>query len=83
MATAVTAIDQDRYGEARQPFGAWLVMQRDRGDWIDGIAAVARADPAFPKSGDVEAVRRRMAERGADGDAFEALDDAELDWLSY
>lgn len=78
-----TAPVEDRYGETRLPFGAWLLAQRDRDDWIDGIAKVARADPFFPKTGDVEAVRKRLAEKGADGDAFEALDDAELDWLSY
>lgn len=66
----------------REPFGRWLVTQRDRGDWIDPLADAARRDPAFPKDGDPEAVRKRMRELQADGDAFQALDDAELDWLS-
>lgn len=67
----------------REPFGTWLLAQVDRGDWIDGLAAAARADRGFPKRGDVEQVRERMREHGADGDAFAALDDAELDWRSY
>lgn len=66
----------------REPFGRWLLAQKDRGDWIDPIAAAARRDPAFPKDGDFEAVRKRMEAIGADPDAFEALDDAELHWLS-
>lgn len=74
--------DQERYRAKREPFGKWLLAQKDRGDWIDGLAAAARLDPAFPKDGDPEAVRKRLEQRGADGDAFEALDDAELDWLS-
>lgn len=66
-----------------EPFGAWLLAQVDRGDWIDGLAAAARADRGFPKRGDVGQVRERMRAQGADGDAFAALDDAELDWRSY
>jgi hypothetical protein len=66
-----------------EPFGRWLLAQTDRGDWIDPIAAAARKDPAFPKDGDPDAVRKHMATRGADSDAFEALEDAELDWSSF
>lgn len=73
--------DQDV--ETRPAFGAWLLKQRDRGDWVDGIADAARADRAFPRNGDTEAVRKRLREMGADGDAFAALEDAELDWMSY
>jgi len=36
-----------------------------------------------PKTGGVEDVRKRLAEINAEGDAFEALDDAELDWLAW
>lgn len=67
---------------AREPFGAWLLKQRNRGDWIDDLANAARKDPAFPKRGDVEQVRDRLKVLGADGDTYEALDDAELDYLS-
>ncbi len=28
-------------------------------------------------------LRKRMNEIGADGDAFAAIDDAELDWMAY
>ncbi len=73
----------DGHGEIRPPFGTWLLQQRDRGDWIDGLANAARADRGFPRDGDVGQVRSRLNVLGADGDAFAALDDAELDWLSY
>lgn len=67
---------------SREPFGRWLIAQRDRGDWIDELANAARTDLAFPKDGDPEVVRKRLSERGADGEMYERLDDAELDWLS-
>jgi alkanesulfonate monooxygenase SsuD/methylene tetrahydromethanopterin reductase-like flavin-dependent oxidoreductase (luciferase family) len=71
------------YGQAKEPFGAWLMAQKDRGDWIDPIAAAARADRGFPRNGTPDQVRDRLRDMGADGDAFAALDDAELDWMSY
>lgn len=73
--------DQERYQPKREAFGRWLLAQRGRGDWVDDLADAARADPAFPKDGDPEAVRKRLAEKGADGDMFERVDDAEADWL--
>ncbi|WP_267381088.1 MULTISPECIES: hypothetical protein [unclassified Sphingomonas] len=63
-------------------FGRWLLAQRDRGDWVDGIADAARADRNFPKEGDPEAVRKHLRGQQADGDAFAAVDDAENDWMA-
>lgn len=65
----------------RAPFGQWLLTQKDRGDWVDDLAAAARADRTFPKLGDPEAVRAHLRKQQADGDAFQAIDDAEGDWL--
>lgn len=73
----------DTYGEVRPSFAAWLRAQRDRGDWIDPIAEQARADRTFPKDGTPEDVRAHLRKLQADGDAFAAIDDAELDWVSY
>lgn len=64
-------------------FGRWLIAQRDRGDWVDGLANAARADRAFPKDGDPEVVRAYLRKQQADGDVFAAVDDAEVDWLAY
>ena len=63
-------------------FGAWLLTQRDRGDWVDDIAAAARGDRTFPKNGDPEAVRSHLRKQQADGDAFVAIDEAESDWMA-
>ncbi len=63
-------------------FGRWLLDQRDRGDWVDGLADAARADRTFPKNGDPEAVRSHLRRQQADGDTFQAVEDAENDWQS-
>ncbi|MGO1303316.1 MAG: hypothetical protein ACTMKV_00870 [Sphingomonas parapaucimobilis] len=69
--------------QGREPFGAWLLAQRDRGDWIDPVATAARADRGFPRHGTPDQVRERLRAMGADGDTFAALDDAEIDWMAY
>ena len=74
--------DDNDDDQVKMAFGKWMLMQRDRGDWIDGIADAARADRTFPKSGDPEAVRKHLRGQQADGDAFAAIDDAESEWLS-
>lgn len=63
-----------------ESFGAWLLKQQDRGDLLGQLAAGAGSDRAFPKTGDADAVRRRLVELQADGDMHAALDDAELEW---
>jgi len=65
-----------------EPFAAWLLEQaRLRRDGpIGDLAKMAKADPAFPKKGSAEDVRKRIGLAGADGDAFEALDDAEREY---
>lgn len=70
------------YVTTAKPFGTWLLEQTDRPGWISGLAKAAKSDRLFPRSGDIEAVRKRFQETGADGDAFEALDDAEMDYLA-
>src|SRR3546814_18372314 len=63
---------------SREPFGRWLIAQRDRGDWIDELANAARTDLAFPKDGDPEVVRKRLSERGADGEMSERQEERRL-----
>ncbi|MDB5575595.1 MAG: hypothetical protein JWR80_771 [Bradyrhizobium sp.] len=72
--------EYDRYHAKRETFGRWLLAQKDRGDWIDGLAIAARADRSFPKDGDPEAVRKHLRAQQADGDVFQAVDDAESGW---
>jgi hypothetical protein len=67
----------------REPFGRWLIVQKGRGDWIDALADCARKDPRFPKNGSPDEVRKHLVAMQAEGDMFEAVDDAEMDWLAY
>ena len=64
-------------------FGRWLLTQSKREGLIGQLATNAIADLSFPRDGDPEAVRKRLRENYADGDMFEAVDDAEIDWLAY
>jgi hypothetical protein len=66
----------------REPFGRWLIGQQKRDGWVGDLARSAKADPRFPKEGDVEAVRKWLSTQRASGDDYEALDDTEMDWLS-
>ena len=67
---------------SRPPFGEWLLQQGKRSGWIGDLSAAAARDRGFPRKGGIDEVRKRMVDIGADPDAFEALDDAELDWLA-
>ena len=66
----------------RESFGAWLLTQRERDDWIAELVTAARADRQFPRNGTPDAVRQRLSEMGAEGDMFERVDDAERAWSS-
>lgn len=68
---------------ARPPFATWLLQRKDRGGLIGQLANGAVADRRFPESGDAEAVRKHLSLMQADGDLFDAVDDAEVDWLAY
>ena len=74
--------DPASYLAKREAFGRWLLVQRDRGDWVDDLAAAARADRTFPKDGDPEAVRAHLRKQQADGDVSQPVEDAEADWES-
>ena len=72
----------ERYTDKRPAFAAWLIARPDSGNWVDGLAQAARADRAFPRHGDLEAVKKWLQGRRPSGDDWEALDDAELDYLA-
>lgn len=65
-----------------EPFSRWLLAQKARRDWIADLAKAAAADRGFPKSGSPDDVRKRLQALGADGDAFEQMDDAERAWMA-
>ena len=68
--------------ERGEGFGEWLVKQVKREDWIGTLAKSAKGDPRFRASSTPDDLRKRLQEAGAEGDTFEALDDAEVEWLS-
>ena len=75
----IEAVDGDAVPAT--PFGAWLVKQSGRSEMIDALARAAKADPRFPKQGTPDEVRHHIGAKGADPDIFEAIDDAESEWL--
>lgn len=65
-----------------EAFGTWLLSQDDREGWIGALAKAAKSDRHFPRSGDPDAVRQHLSAAQAEGDMFEAVDDAENLWLN-
>ena len=74
------SMDQERYTSAAPAFGAWLAKQTQRSGFVGQLAAAAASDRRFPKAGDPEAVRTYLRAAMADGDMFDAVEDAEADW---
>lgn len=68
--------------ELGEGFGEWLMKQVKRDDWIGTLAKSAKADLRFKSSSTPDELRKRLQEAGAEGDTFEALDNAEMEWLS-
>ncbi|WBO21996.1 YozE family protein [Sphingomonas abietis] len=66
-----------------ETFGAWLLAQRDRDGLVGQLVDGAKADRRFPRNGSPEDIRKHLSAMQAEGDLFEAVDEAETDWLSY
>ena len=64
-------------------FAAWLLAQAGRSGAVGELAKAAKLDRLFPRKGSADEVRARFSVAGADGDAFEALDDAERAYNRY
>lgn len=67
----------------REPFGAWIIAQVDGHGLIGDLVKAAKADRKFPRNGTPEDVRKHLSAMQADGDMFEAVDEAETDWMAY
>lgn len=67
--------------DVAEPFGTWLLTQIGLSGWIGELAKAAKADAKFPRDGDADAVRAHLNKNEADGEMFEAIDDAERRWL--
>lgn len=68
--------------ELGEGFGEWLVKQIKRDGWIGTLAKSAKADLRFRSGSTPDDLRKRLQEAGAEGDTFEALDDAESEWMN-
>ena len=73
-------MDQERDASTQPRFGAWLATRTASGGFVGQLAAAAAGDRRFPKHGDPEDVRTYLRGAMADGDMFDAVDDAEADW---
>lgn len=67
---------------ASEPFGTWLVKQKDRDGLLGQLATAAAGDRALGRAATPDDVRKRLVDQQADGDMHAALDDAEVDWLA-
>ncbi|MFX4083633.1 hypothetical protein ACKU27_00865 [Sphingobium yanoikuyae] len=50
--------------EQSEPFGAWLLKQAGRDDWIGTLAKQAKGDPKFQKSLTPDDLRKRLHDAG-------------------
>jgi hypothetical protein len=64
-----------------QTFGTWLLAQQRRSGLVAQLINGAKADRKFPRYGTPEEVRKHLSVMQADGDLFEAVDEAESDWV--
>jgi len=64
----------------RPSFAALLLGQGKRPGTLGELAKAAKQDRLFPARGSADDVRARFSAVGADGDAFEALEDAEREY---
>lgn len=69
--------------EKSSSFGRWLLEQRHHDGAIGALAKQAWNDAGFPKDGSPKDVAKRLNALGADGDTWQALEEAEVDWLAY
>lgn len=63
-------------------FARWLLRQAGRVGPIGALASAAKADPRFPKDGDLKAVWARVNELGGDDEVLLAMEDAQDEWTS-
>lgn len=66
-----------------EPFGAWIVAQVDRHGLIGDLVKAAKSDRNFPREESPNKVRQHLSRMQADGNMFDAVDDAETDWMAY
>ena len=78
-----TQLDDPMTNQHGETFGGWLGVQKDRDGLVGQLVAGAKADRRFPRDGSPDDVRKHLSAMQADGDLFEAVDEAKTDWLAY
>lgn len=82
--SGMTAAEREREvrraAMAANPFGAWLLSQRRRDDYIGELAKAAATDPRFPRRGSGRQVWDRITSQAFDQDTLTALQDALTEW---
>lgn len=68
--------------QARPPFGRWLIEQEKREGAIGTLAQHAKADRGFPRNGTVKDAWARLNAVQVEGDLYDAMEEAELDYLA-
>ncbi|SER09513.1 hypothetical protein [Sphingobium sp. YR768] len=66
----------------KPPFGQWLIEQDKRTGAIGDLAKHARADRAFPRNGGVKDVWKRLNSIQVESEIYDAMEEAELDYLA-
>lgn len=69
--------------ERGETFGEWLLAQKDREGTLGELVKAAKGDRTFPRQGSPDDVRRHLSKMQVEGHFFDAVDDAETDWMSY
>lgn len=69
-------------GEKKSPFGRWLIEQDTRTGAIGELARHAKADRGFPRDADTKKVWERLNIMQVEGDLYDAMEEAELDYLA-
>jgi hypothetical protein len=66
----------------KPPFGRWLIEQGGRTGAIGILANHAKADRGFPRDGDAKAAWKRLNAMQVESDLYDAMEEAELDYLA-
>lgn len=72
-----------RVNQHGETFGGWLRVQIDREGPVGQLVDGAKADRRFPHDGAPADVRTHLNAMQANGDLFEVVDQADIDWLAY
>ncbi|MFC3442588.1 hypothetical protein ACFOKF_15540 [Sphingobium rhizovicinum] len=71
-----------QFAGKKPSFGQWLIEQDKRAGAIGDLAKHAKADRGFPRSGTVKDVWKRLNGMQVESEIYDAMEEAELDYLA-